>query len=242
MANELTDREFWREYWEKYIFTPISDNPIYKNYLPKVKPESSFVEVGGFPGFNAAYFYKHVCKDVTLLDFYVDDQIIRRLEAENKIPSGTIKSIESDFFNFKSDKKYDFVFSSGFIEHFIDTKDVIKRHIDLLSDGGNLLIILPNFKGLNGLVQYLFDRENLLKHNIKSMDISHLDEIMRDFDLEEVKVEYSRKPIVWLEPAPGMWNAVMRKGVKLLSYGIKLFPIKGKVMSPYIVISAKKSA
>lgn len=240
MENELTDRKFWKTYWEKYIFTPISNTPIYKNYIPKINPENSFIEIGGFPGFNAVYFYKNVCRDVTIVDFFVEEKVIRRLEAENQLPLGTIKAIESDFFQFSAEKKYDFVFSSGFIEHFLDTKGVIERHLNLLNDGGDLLIVLPNFRGLNGLFQRIFDQKNLLKHNLESMKISNLQSIVQDLELTDVKIEYTKKPMVWIEPAPGILNKGLRNLVKIFSYAIKLIPIKGRILSPYIVISAKK--
>ena len=146
MENKMTDRKLWEAYWKNYKFTAIPQKPVYKNYiLPKEC--HSFIEIGGFPGLNAGYFYKHVCTDVTLLDFYVDRQVIHRVERDNGIPTDSIKAIEADFFQFQADRTYDMVFSLGFIEHFQDTKDVIARHAALASPGGQLLIILPNLRG-----------------------------------------------------------------------------------------------
>ena len=132
------------------------------------------------------------------------------------------------------------VFFLGFIEHFQDTKDVIARHAALASPGGQLLIILPNLRGLNGLVQYVFDRPNLRIHNLKSMDRAHLKRICTELGLKNIRVEYTRKPMVWLEPKPGMSASVKKSVVKLLSCALKLFPIKCRLLSPYIIISATK--
>lgn len=239
MENKMTDRKLWEAYWKNYKFTAIPQKPVYKNYiLPKEC--HSFIEIGGFPGLNAGYFYKHVCTDVTLLDFYVDRQVIHRVERDNGIPTDSIKAIEADFFQFQADRTYDMVFSLGFIEHFQDTKDVIARHAALASPGGQLLIILPNLRGLNGLVQYVFDRPNLLIHNLKSMHLKHLKHICVELGLKDVRVEYTRKPMVWLEPKPGMSASVKKSVVKLLSCALKLFPIKCRLLSPYIIISATK--
>ena len=115
MENKMTDRKLWEAYWKNYKFTAIPQKPVYKNYiLPKEC--HSFIEIGGFPGLNAGYFYKHVCTDVTLLDFYVDRQVIHRVERDNGIPADSIKAIEADFFQFQADRTYDMVFSLGFIE------------------------------------------------------------------------------------------------------------------------------
>ena len=240
MENQLTDRELWKTYWENYQFTPIQENPVYKKYIRPVASTARFIEVGGFPGLNAGYFYKHVCRDVTLLDFYVEPSVIRKVERQNRIPENTIKAIEADFFKFQSQAHYDIVFSLGFIEHFRDTRDVISRHVDLLADGGQLLILLPNLRGINGAVQYLFDRENLRIHNLDSMVPVRLAGICRELGLTDIRVEYTRKPMVWLEPKPGEKRRAACLLVKTVSYGLKMFPIKCSWLSPYIVISAIK--
>jgi len=134
MQDKLTDKAHWTEYWSNYKYEKVPSKTIYDKYLGPLKDSQSFIEIGGFPGINSAYFYKKVCKDVTLLDFYVDKNIVSQLEQVNNIPEESIKCIESDFFLFESSKKYDIVFSMGFIEHFDDTKDLMERHIRLLSD------------------------------------------------------------------------------------------------------------
>ncbi len=239
MENQMTDRELWKAYWESYNFTPIPNNPIYKRYITR-RPCKSFIEIGGFPGFNAGYFYKHVCQDVTLLDFYIDQEVIHKVERQNRIPESTIKTIEADFLKFQTDKRYDIVFSLGFIEHFQDTKDIIARHTELLAENGQLLIILPNLRGINGAIQYLFDRANLRIHNLNSMIPARLEQICKELGLKNIQVEYTPKPMVWLEPKPGLKAKAGKILTKTLSYALKLFPIKCRLLSPYIVISAQK--
>ena len=163
---------------------------------------------------------------------------MRGFEKINGIPENTIHCIESDFFNYETDIKYDIVFSFGFIEHFQNTKDVIQRHVALLADDGQLLIVLPNFRGLNGLVQYVFDRNNLQAHNLDCMKPTRLKSLARELELKNIIVEYSRKPMIWLEP--NVSKSWIRKLIKSGSYFIKLFPFKCRLLSPYIIISANK--
>lgn len=235
----LTDKYYWRKYWDNYEYEKIPNKVVYNQYINYLKNKESFIEIGGFPGINAAYFYKNICKDVSLLDFYIDKQIVSKLEAFNHIPKDTIKCIESDFFVFETTNKYDIVFSSGFIEHFDDTKDVIKRHIDLLSPNGNVLIILPNFRGLNGVLQYLFDRNNFNIHNLNSMKLNNLWKIMSELNVHNVKISYTKKPMLWLEPKQGIKHIIIRKFVKLCSHALKLFPIRCRLLSPYIIVFAE---
>jgi hypothetical protein len=108
----------------------------------------------------------------------------------------------------------------------------------LLSENGKLLIVIPNFRGLNGLVQYVFDRKNLRAHNLSSMKIKRLKNIVLDIGLKNITVEYSRKPMIWLEP--GVAGTLIRKIIKLFSHALKLFPLKCRLLSPYIIIYAEK--
>ncbi len=236
--NSITDKEYWDKYWKNDQYDKIPKKVVFERFMPKLTRGINFIEIGGFPGVNAAYFYRRGIRDVTILDFHINKEIVRNFEKINDLPEGTIQCIDNDFFAFSSEKKYDVVFSSGFIEHFEDTRDAIARHIDLLSEKGQLLIIIPNFLGLNGELQRRFDRENLDSHNLQSMKISYLKEIMQSFNLYDVSVGYLGKPMVWLEPKPE--NQKRRKWVKMLSYALKLFPVKGKLLSSYIAIYARK--
>lgn len=236
--NNITDKEYWDNYWKNYQYDKIPKKVVFERFMPKLTRGISFIEIGGFPGVHAAYFHQRGMREVTILDFHINKEIVRNFEKINGLPEGTIRCVDSDFFTFSSEKKYDVVFSSGFIEHFQDTRDVIARHVDLLSEKGQLLIIIPNFLGLNGEIQRRYDKENLDAHNLQSMKISYLKKIMQTFDLYDVSVDYLGKPMLWLEPKPE--HGKRRKWVKMLSHAIKLFPIKGKLLSPYIAIYARK--
>lgn len=237
-GNNFTDKTHWEEYWENYQYDKIPNKVVFDKFTSKLSEGDSFIEIGGFPGVFAAYFFRKGIKNVSILDFHIDTRTVQNFEELNKLPKGTIRCIESDFFSFNSQEKYDVVFSSGFIEHFEDTRDVISRHVNLLSEKGQLLILLPNFLGLNGKIQRWFDKENLIIHNLKSMEISFLKDIAHSFNLQDVTVDYIGKPMVWLEPKPKNQNK--RIFIKMLSYAIKLTPLKGKILSPYIAIYARK--
>jgi hypothetical protein len=72
------------------------------------------------------------------------------------------------------------------------------------------------------------------------MKLSTLRSIASDLGLKNITAEYTRKPMVWLEPKAS--NApLLRKLVKLLSYFLKLFPLKCRLLSPFIVVYAEKS-
>lgn len=172
MKNELTDYEFWENGWNLNKSLHVPSKIFFSKYIiEKYIINKSIIEVGGFPGIFLTYFKLKYNSDLTLLDYYIDNEYIRQVEITNGIPQNSIKLINSDFFIFNSDLKYDFVFSNGFIEHFENTEDVIKRHVDLMSNNSQLLILLPNLKGLNGFVHKYFDNEVYKIHNLECMDL-----------------------------------------------------------------------
>jgi len=235
--NNLTDRDFWAKGWEDFRPSRVPNKTFFTKYIPKeVMGKSNFIEIGGFPGTYPVYFYQQFGLEVTLLDFYIDKNIIEQIEAVNHLPKDTIHCIEADFFTFKSEQKYDVVFSSGFIEYFQDTKDVIDRHIELLSKKGVLLILLPNFRGLNGWLNKIFSRKSYDAHNINSMRLDFLREIMQKTGLQNITIQYTSKPMLWLATK----NKIGKVLVKCGSHLLKLFPIPSRLLSPYIVISGIK--
>jgi SAM-dependent methyltransferase len=236
--NHLTDLDHWNEYWSNYQYDKVPKKVVFSKFTERLSKGKSLIEIGGFPGINAGYFYNKGVKDISILDFHMNTNIVRKFELFNQIPQDTIKCIHSDFFKFTPSRTYDIVFSCGFAEHFHNTEETIQRHIDLLSKEGQLLILIPNFLGLNGALQRRFDKPNLDAHNLKSMQPDFLKEIMQKSGLKNYSVEYVGKPMVWLEPKSE--NMKYLKSVKLLSYFIKLFPIKGRFLSPYIAIYASK--
>jgi SAM-dependent methyltransferase len=239
MSNTLTDRNFWKEYWKNYQYLKVSQKMFFDKYITYKLSGKTFIEIGGFPGTMSIYFHKKYKCTVSLLDFYIDKYMVNRMEQTNDVPIETIECIECDFFDFTPECLYDVVFSFGFIEHFDDTHDVIRRHVDLLVPNGHLLIILPNFLGLNGWIQRCFDRKNFDAHNLQSMELNRLKKIMKQFSLNNVRIEYTKKPIIWLEAKPTI-SRILRLLVKILSYMLKLIPIRSRLLSPFIVISADK--
>ncbi len=236
----LTDREFWLNYWKGFQAAPVSENQFFEDLLDRLpQGKKRLLEVGGFPGSFCAYFKKKLGYDVTLVDFIAFPEPIRSVEKANQLGSGEIGSIEGDFFALQPERKFDVVFSAGFIEHFDDTRRVIARHLEWLADDGTLFITLPNFRGLNGFVQKTLDPKNFKAHNLQSMDLARLRETCASLGLHEVSVFYHGMPCLWLDH-PEQIHPLIRKLVYLTSYAISKLPGKGRFLAPHIVVLAKK--
>ena len=243
MAKDtFTEKETWEAYWSKYVPEIIVRKNQFQSLLEGLEDgewKKSFIEIGGFPGTFAIYFKKFKNYKVSLLDYYISQPIIYSLLNKNGIKESELEVIESDIFNYETDKKYDLVFSSGFIEHFQDTEKVIKAHVDLLDTSGQLLITLPNLTGLNGWIQKKYDVANYDNHNIQCMNINKLRMHCEALELKNIEVDFYGKPTIWLEHTAPV-SIFFRKIVKNVSLSLKLFPFKGATLSPFIYIKANK--
>jgi SAM-dependent methyltransferase len=244
--NTLTDRAFWADHWRskrENLLVPISSDYLFSRTLARLLPRKAgleFVEIGGFPGFFSVFFRKYYQYNVTLFDRYIDRKIIAELSAINGL-SEDIDVIEADLFEFETDKRFDVVMSSGFIEHFTDLRPVIEKHVRFLKQGGYLVVAMPNFLGLNGLVQRMFDRANYRLHNPEAMRFDVVLPLMRAAGIEVLQADYEGQFGVWIEQTRSRSYA-LRRGLELLSGGMSLvWPFETRIFSPYCLIVGRKS-
>ena len=246
MEQNLTDRGFWKSFWEsrKNLIFYIKPDYVFGDILAgliKQKDIKNAIELGGFPGYYSIYLKKYLGLDTTLFDYYIHEGLIKELLAKNGLKEDDINIIESDLFTYTPEEKYDLVTSFGLIEHFSDTASIIKTHLQFLKTGGTLFITLPNFTGVNGWVQKSFDKENYDKHYINCMNPAFLAETCRQLGLKEVESYYHGKFTVWLENKSEQ-SAIAKSIVKAIWVTGKVFtkiiPIESKALSPYIVVKA----
>jgi len=246
MANELTDKAFWANYWESktglafkvpgnYTFYKLLKSIVEKNN------SASAVELGGFPGYYAIFLKKYFGLNTTLFDFYVHQKVLKEVLVANELTEKDIDVIEGDLFSYQPATQYDLVLSCGLIEHFNDTKDIIARHLTFLKPGGTLFITLPNFTGINGWVQRRYDMSNYEKHNISSMNPEALAQYCLELGLKDVSAGYYGKFSVWLENREQQ-NGFTKAFLKTIWLAGKVFtkiiPVESKSLSPYIVLTA----
>ncbi|SHN17919.1 class I SAM-dependent methyltransferase [Mucilaginibacter sp. OK098] len=248
MEQNLTDRSFWKAFWEsrKGLIFYIKPNYVFGDILAKLIAEKNIknaIELGGFPGYYATYLKKYQKLDTTLFDYYIHQELINQLLEKNGLKPGDINIIEADLFSYQPEKLYDMVLSFGLIEHFNDTKAIIETHLQFLKPGGVLFITLPNFKSVNGWVQRKFDKENYDKHNISSMDLQLLKDSCKQLGLKEIEAYYHGRFTVWLENKAEQ-SKVAKAIVKAIwvagKIATRIVPVESKSLSPYIVLKAIK--
>ncbi len=124
------------------------------------------MELGGFPGFYSVYLLKRFGISPTIVDIFIDEEILNKFLKLNKVKPGSIELIEADVFAYQPERKYDLVFSFGLVEHFENIELIMEAHKKFLARGGRILITIPNFKHtLIGWFHKKFDKKTYSAHN-----------------------------------------------------------------------------
>lgn len=179
-STNLTSSEFWQRFWEERNFPLKVDlsfsndktiASIFSKYLDRDIEFEAF-EVGCAPGKWLVYLSENYKCSVSGCEFEASAAAVT-IDNLKRNHSRIRNIIYGDFLELRSDTKYDLVFSLGFIEHFENASIVFEKHLDLLKDGGLLILGIPNFRGLNYIFQRIIDGRSddplLPKHNLKIM-------------------------------------------------------------------------
>jgi len=243
MNKELTSKKYWYEYWKgkpkidsSIIAKDFLFHEVLNKYVPK-KEKITFLEIGGYPGKWAIFFAKYWSANSTLLDRYIDREVIQALSKTNAVEN--INIIEGDVFDLSVDKKFDVVMSAGFIEHFSDVPSVVDKHVDYLKPNGILIMSVPNLLGLNGLLQKVVDRETYDTHFLETMNDQKLKEIVSSRGLDIEYISYHSKFGVWLEDINNKPRWVRRLVYLINIIGKFLVRFESRVFSPYLIVVAK---
>lgn len=149
--------------------------------------------------------------------------------------------IVADVFQFtKMRNEFDLVYSIGVIEHFIDPTEVIRKHIDFCKPGGTIVIMLPNYGGIYGLLQGAIDRENLSLHNTNIMQKAGLDEFIPPSEVRAYSYRRRGRPhleLVSLERLLGRIGRPIRHACNLIGW---LFPMRCGPLATMWVLEIEK--
>ena len=153
MFMKLTKNNYWNNFCKKsrkinhvnILLPPDREiHRIFKKFLP-INKQVEFIEIGCGLGNWCVYFKKYFKYKIYGID-YTEEGVrscLRTLEKNKIVPQ---KIYLEDFTTYKFDKKFDVVFSTGFVEHFTNYQEVIQKHLDITKNGGFTIIIAPNIR------------------------------------------------------------------------------------------------
>lgn len=192
----LASNRFWDAYWERIKIPCRIDltfsfdrclEKIFSRFL-KADPNVKLIEIGCAPGRWLVYFHEKYNYQVTGIDN--SEMGIRKTQENLKYHNIDGKIYKTGIFDFYPPEKYDVVLSLGFIEHFEEVDKVIEKHLSLLKLGGKLVLGVPNFKGINFLIQKYMCEDLLAKHNLGIMNKGFFEGLPQRFPLEKIFVDY----------------------------------------------------
>jgi len=205
--------------------------------------KGSAVELGGFPGEFSVYLRKYYGLEVTLIDYYIKPDVIAGILAANGLQTDEITVVEADVTSYTPNLTFDLVCSFGLLEHFADLDVALWYHVKFVRPGGIVLMTLPNFRGINGFLQYVFDRKNLWSHNLGIMDLAVLKKALLNVGMTDVCVEYYPSSQVWLEDLRRRYfgtRVVVRLVNEILTHVSKVVDPRSRWLSNSIVVIARR--
>jgi 2-polyprenyl-3-methyl-5-hydroxy-6-metoxy-1,4-benzoquinol methylase len=244
VQNELTTEAFWNNYW-KNIKLPSTvnnastfDRCLSERLTEKIKQvgvKGQVLEIGAAPGKWLAYLSEIGDFKPSGLDY--SSAGIEAMKKNFKLLNITPEDFYvGDFFEIFPKEKYDVVMSFGFIEHFENPHQVIDRHLQWLKPGGVLVLGVPNFNSIHGVLQYFLKKSILRVHNLKIMNLKFFKELQKRFPVKTVSVEYlgSFEPSLPIaEEKKSVKTLLPRLVIKVL-YHFRKFKFTDKINGPWI--------
>jgi len=243
---KLTDDKFWDNYWKKVKvpcridLTFSFDRCLEKTFsrFLKADPNVKLIEIGCAPGRWLVYFHEKYSYQISGIDN--SETGVRKTHDNLRYHNIDRKIHRADLLKFRTPGRYDVVLSLGFIEHFEEVDEVIEKHLSLLKPGGKLILGIPNFKGINFLIQKYMCADLLAKHNLRIMNRGFFENLPQRFPLERIFVGYvgGFEPALFWAPKPNFFSRVILKALGalgLLRRNSLLDNLNSRLFSSYII-------
>jgi 2-polyprenyl-3-methyl-5-hydroxy-6-metoxy-1,4-benzoquinol methylase len=222
-----------------------------KNYFTDLPLDKlKLLEVGCASSAWLAYFTKNYDMEVCGIDYSEKGCELAKKILKNSGVNGKI--VQEDLFNPSSEllHNFDIVFSFGLVEHFNPISYAISNCSKFLKNNGIMITIIPNLKGIYGLIQKKIDIDIYDAH--KPADLMEFIQEHKKADLEIIKSQY----IIFLnlgmlniekikKNSPLLWKILKTiRGTAdiFFWYAEKKIPdifVPNKTFSPYIICASK---
>ncbi len=145
-GRPLTNRDYWDA--SDYAALRLSDTqqsefqPLFDRLVPPGDGREA-LEIGACPGVHLAALARSHGYAPVALDILPRVHELRDAFANAGFPP--VETIEADFLAWETERRFAVVMSLGFIEHFNDPEPVIRRHWELVDEGGVMVLGVPLF-------------------------------------------------------------------------------------------------
>ncbi|MFC2156939.1 class I SAM-dependent methyltransferase [Acidobacteriota bacterium] len=210
--KRLTDKQHWEEkgYWSSQQGNSIKNNGEIKGPSPKalstkrydeyllfdvifrkllpLQPDLKAVELGSAPGDFLVKLRQKFGYDVYGVEYSKKGaEKNQDIFVQNDIPNTHVFNEDclSEDFLAQHKENFDLVISRGLIEHFTDPHPVIMSHLKILRPGGNLVVSIPNLRGIYYFWSKYMEDDFLDTHNFDIMARDPFRELFKIPELEE---------------------------------------------------------
>jgi len=247
-TNKLTQKRDWDNNWKEIKLPQTIDikhstkstrelDFIFHKFLKKDQ-NKQMIEIGCAPGTWLNYFHNKFKYRINGIEYTKEgyQSTIKNL----KILETPGKIINDNFITHKFSKKYDIVFSMGFVEHFASPKSIIKKHLDILDKNGYLIIEIPNLRYLNGFIEKIICNKKTIKsHNKNIMSLDFFDKVIEENQLKKIYLGYigSFNPFLFPIKQTPIVIIISVTIAKICDFFLK----RSKFYSTYILLIAQKN-
>ena len=140
---------------------------------------------------------------------------------------------------------FDIVCSFGFVEHFKDFNDILRRHMKLVAPGGLLIISIPHFSQMQYFFHWLIDRENLKRHNTSIMNLVSFQKAFNSTPFTIQHLTYYKTFGFWTEREQlHIWEKFIQYSIKKFGKTLNIlfgYERPNQFFSPHIICIAQKN-
>ena len=188
MNDKLTTDKYWDStYSSRGKLEPVSlhgyknrcTRAIFSKKRPIVEGSDSILEIGGGGSAWLAYLATAFPnKRFASLDFSEKgNRLLRDYAEDNNLQNIDVE--EGDFFTADlGEKRFDFIYSHGVVEHFQNLPEVLLSHSRFVAERGKMLTIIPNMAGILGVLTRKMDKQIYdihVPHDLRSFEKGHQD-------------------------------------------------------------------
>lgn len=203
MTDELTTQSYWENSYGEIEFVEYpTRNAHFDLLFSHIDPAhiKSVIEIGSYPGPFLAAMGRYGF-ELNGVDFHPENATA--LPAWLRSQGFQVgELVAQDFLTCRIQRKYDLVYSLGFIEHFNNFDEVILRHAELVSPGGCLFLSTPNFRGaIQQGLHRLLDSESLKVHDLAAMDPHLWASLLEKHGFAIRYAGFYGGPVFWVDPS-----------------------------------------
>lgn len=237
----LAGESHWNGRYEGYNLAAAGDDDATRQLLLKYIPKGkgSCFEIGCFPGYWLSVLGE-LGYTLSGLDMAERTPELTPWLKSLGYPVGKIAQLDFDYH--KPRPAYDIVCSFGFVEHYMNYKEVISHQAKMVKPGGYVIVTVPNMSGIiQKTIHKYLDNRSFRNHNLKAMSPLALKNSLSPSEFTVVFCGYYGKFHCWFEDQPRpFWQTAIIFLLLLVRPLWKFLPAGNPSYAPFIGLIAKK--